>query len=214
MPCNLGAIPRLSGGRPWTTSNRSVYFEFAQWMLREVAERRDRQGERLERGQRRFATSRSRKLRFEIRGEHISYGGSERFRDNDLSFRLALALRALEQVGETNWNACLTVAEYPVVAARLGRSKRRPKVVRLASSRSEVVQRAETVRALVNKYRKRFPEEQREQEFRAYLGMFRYDYARDEEWYEQEGDIVKCCGRGGSGGALFDQFSILEFLSF
>ena len=27
-------------------------------------------------------------------------------------------------------------------------------------------------------------------------------------------DIVKCCGRGGSGGALFDQFSILEFLSF
>ena len=27
------------------------------------------------------------------------------------------------------------------------------------------------------------------------------------------GDIVKCCGRGGSGGALFDQFSILEFLS-
>ena len=26
------------------------------------------------------------------------------------------------------------------------------------------------------------------------------------------GDIVKCCGRGGSGGALFDQFSILEFL--
>ena len=38
---------------------------------------------------------------------------------------------------------------------------------------------------LVNKYRKRFPEEQREQEFRAYLGMFRYDCARDEEWYEQ-----------------------------
>ena len=30
----------------------------------------------------------------------------------------------------------------------------------------------------------------------------------------QGGDIVKCCGRGGSGGALFDQFSILEFLSF
>ena len=26
--------------------------------------------------------------------------------------------------------------------------------------------------------------------------------------------LSKCCGRGGSGGALFDQFSILEFLSF
>ena len=31
---------------------------------------------------------------------------------------------------------------------------------------------------------------------------------------DENRDIVKCCGRGGSGGALFDQFSILEFLSF
>ena len=35
-----------------------------------------------------------------------------------------------------------------------------------------------------------------------------------EEESMAKGDIVKCCGRGGSGGALFDQFSILEFLSF
>ena len=50
-------------------------------------------------------------------------------------------------------------------------------------------------------------------EFKSYIED-RYQHQVD--WYDRKagGDIVKCCGRGGSGGALFDQFSILEFLSF
>ena len=44
--------------------------------------------------------------------------------------------------------------------------------------------------------------------------LYAFDGFEVRTLWERDGDIVKCCGRGGSGGALFDQFSILEFLSF
>ena len=169
--------------------NSTILKGFARWMLREVAERTDEEGQTLKRGQRRFRTESGEQKRYRIRGKSISYSGRERFRDNDLSFRLALAVRAFQKSGLSNWEACLTVAEEPIVVARLGKSNRRPKSLKNPDD-TPLVRRAETIRSLANKYMKRF-KDSFEQEFLSWLECYRSDFCCDGDWYAEQEPIYK-----------------------
>jgi tetratricopeptide (TPR) repeat protein len=70
-----------------------------QW-LNDLAERRVESGARLERGCRREQYLSGKKYRVRLRGNHISYGGEERFRDSDCTVRLAMAVAAYEKAYE------------------------------------------------------------------------------------------------------------------
>jgi hypothetical protein len=96
-----------------------TYKRFAKYRLSDLAERRDRKGKRLLRGQRREEIVAGKKQRIPLRSHHISYGGVDRFRGSDLGLRLDQALRALKRyhlastgkVRGATWNAAIQMAE-------------------------------------------------------------------------------------------------------
>lgn len=141
-----------------------LYRLFAEYMLSDLAERRDQSGARLERGRRREEYVSGEKHRVPLRGEHVSYGGEERFRDSDGSVRLVLAVTAYEkayelehpsaplrsgkQHGAHAW-ACRMVAQMILGGSPLrrrflkGRRGPKPKVKRAISTRRPGVAKAE-----------------------------------------------------------------------
>jgi hypothetical protein len=88
--------------------------------LSDVAERRTQAGLRLGRGQRRLEQISGEARRVCIRGDHVCYGGVERFRDSDVTLRLTNSVTAAETLEEiengrcrgNHKRACIRIAEY------------------------------------------------------------------------------------------------------
>ncbi len=125
--------------------------DFALWILAAVSERQDHLGRKPARGQRRTHIVNGEKQPVLMYSRGVSneearsgtWGlcwqpGNERGRGNDFSWRLTLAVKALEAAGCSNWDACTYVVGLPVVLARV--------------KGKETVNRIEGVRSTVNNY--------------------------------------------------------------
>jgi len=78
-----------------------MHFDFARHILSDLAIRKDANGNRLGRGKRRVQRfSSGETARVPLSGEHISYGGEEPYQGNDASFRLTMAVTAIEMSTE------------------------------------------------------------------------------------------------------------------
>lgn len=101
-----------------TSLSAEVYRRFLEYVLADLAERRNQRGEGFLRSQRREETVSGQKQRVLLTGRHISYRGQDWFRGSDCSLRLTLAVMAGEKYHRTktgkdrgaNWSACLSVA--------------------------------------------------------------------------------------------------------
>jgi hypothetical protein len=177
------------------TSDDSVLVGFSKWILGEVAERQDKNGNKPKRGERR-----SRKgERMWIRAKHICYQGQDIHRGSDYPWRASLAVLALQRDGNTQWAACVTVAGYagyPAVAARLGKSKhvkgRRP---------MDSVRKAETIRRTVNSQMKRLGA-QLHRDLDTWLGTYREKYDRDSWCAEQIRVLEMRAGLGDTASTV------------
>src|SRR5690348_15449635 len=96
-----------------------VYEQFAVYILSSLAERRNRNGQKLRRGQHRREYVSGEPRPIPLSGEGICYQPDARFRDSDASFRITMAVRAMEKAHQiaycsrpgANWWACVRVAE-------------------------------------------------------------------------------------------------------
>jgi tetratricopeptide (TPR) repeat protein len=97
-----------------------AYRGFAKSILRDVAERRNSEGKKVPRGRRRVETVSDRSQAVRLRGDTTTYLTDPGYRDSDASFRLTMAVLAMERVfeiekgkkrGAKRW-ACQEVAEF------------------------------------------------------------------------------------------------------
>ncbi len=169
--------------------------DFSKWILREVAERRDQQGRKPARGRRRSERSDGTLRPIPLQAAHICYtGDADGQRGSDLSLRLALAVEACQRAQRlrgtstgANWNACVSVADYPHVKKRLGKSNRSKSS---SGNGFTAVARVETVRSMANN-KKRALGTSLDQIFAGWFGGYRAEFCRSEGWYaEQESNYL------------------------
>ena len=137
----------------------------AQWMLEEVAERRDSEGNFPKRGRRRQENGE----RIPLASAHRSYCGDDIHVGNDFSWRVAVAVEALMRAGHSECNACVEVAEHPTVVERL--------------EEDDLTKRVENVRSKHNYQRKKLGL-RLDKDLANCLADYREKCCRDEEWYE------------------------------
>jgi hypothetical protein len=125
---------------------------FAVHLLTDVSERQDNRGRKPKRGSRRKVPIQS-LPQVDTPGFAICWLDNRRCRGTDFPWRLALAVYALEQSGYTNWEACVHVADQPLVRQRSCQTKRGRKGKTNPRKRN-VEDDAERVRGMVNNYRK------------------------------------------------------------
>jgi hypothetical protein len=118
---------------------------FARWILDDVAISQTSAGEKLKRGRRRNRGGK-RIARMYSRGilKRDTWGLCWREneapgRGNDLSWRLTLAVKVLQEAGKTFKSACSIVGEVAEGNGYLGKSKRRRHIVHQRSSPQDVV---------------------------------------------------------------------------
>jgi len=124
-------------------------------------------------------------------------------RDSDQSFRLALAVEALRKAGEKSWAAADIVREmldrsmresaverrqyqqmgipWMRVRFNLGKTQRSRRKARKRRLHSPDLRVTETIRSLVNRYKRNHPDFQATFDFE--FQSFRSEFHRDREWY-------------------------------
>ncbi len=195
MPGNLGNMREVDSKK----IDSAVFIGFAEWILHDVADRVDKDGQQPQRGRRRWSQSAGVKQIHPLRGEHIEYQQTptchvtgRKMRGSDFSLRLAIVVKALKMGGKSNKEAYAFVIEDPkrfkIVSEHLGRSRRRPS--RMPADQPGSSRQMQTVRSQVNNFIKRFPG-YFESQFEMWLNRYRNWFTRDGEWYRSALDESK-----------------------
>ena len=146
---------------------------------------------------------RGRRQKLPLQARHVSYGVKALpRRGSDRAERLYVSVKALQEAGSNNYQACCEVADR--WQSRLGESRRgRPK--RTHGSR-EFVDKVEIVRSIYNSYKLRHPWKERLPEHDLVYEQWCWQFRSFQQWVADR--ILSAVARGVSGQKLADELAL------